>query len=335
VIARRLFFDTMWYGNTPLSIFLSPLSWLFCAAAVVRRQAYNSGLVRSSRFDVPVIVVGNISVGGTGKTPLVIWLIRFVQKMGLRPGVVSRGYGGLATHWPQQVRPDSDPVAVGDEPVMIARRTGVPVVVSPKRCEAVEALLEYTDCNLVICDDGLQHLALERDIEIAVIDGERRFGNGRCLPSGPLREPVSRLKDVDFVVCNGRPLRGEFGMRYKLYPCINLHDHGRQADLSAFAGRTVHAVSGIGNPNRFFSGLRKAGVKFIPHAFEDHHAYRAEDITFDDGLDVLMTEKDAVKCDRYAQANHWFVPIEAELPEAFNRRLEMLIKRTGNGQKAA
>ncbi|NIM28632.1 MAG: tetraacyldisaccharide 4'-kinase [Gammaproteobacteria bacterium] len=317
--------DALWYENSPLSLALAPLGWLYCTGAVLRRAAYRIGLLPSRRVGAPVIVVGNISVGGTGKTPLVIWIARLLAGSGLRPGIVARGYRGRATSWPQQVRPDSDPVMVGDEPVLIARATGCPVAVDPDRVRAARALLSHVDCDVIISDDGLQHLALARDVEIAVVDGARRHGNGRCLPAGPLREPRSRLDSVDMVVANGGGLPGEFSMRVQMEDAENLLEASLRRPLADFKGGTVHAVCGIGAPERFFAALEGAGLTLIRHRFPDHHPFSASDIRFDDAAPVLMTEKDAVKCRRFADPRHWCVPVRAELPGAFTARLLRLL----------
>jgi tetraacyldisaccharide 4'-kinase len=317
--------DSLWYRNSPLSLLLAPIGWLYCAAAVVRRGAYRFGIAHVGRVGAPVIVVGNISVGGTGKTPLVIWLARFLMSRGLRPGIVSRGYRGRADKWPQQVRPDSDPVMVGDEPVLLAQATSCPVVADPDRLRAATSLLAHAQCDVLISDDGLQHLGLGRDVEIAVLDGIRRHGNGRCLPAGPLREPVSRLASVDMVVANGGGIGAEFHMRVRAGEARNLAEAALTRPLATFKPGPVHAVCGIGSPERFFATLERAGLELIQHPFPDHHGFRAADISFDDQLPVLMTEKDAVKCQRFADARHWRVPVRAELPEAFGVRLLSLL----------
>ena len=325
----------IWSSRNGFSQTLRPLSWLFCAAANLRRLLYRLRILPSRRLPVPVIVVGNLTVGGTGKTPLVIVLARLLREHGYRPGIVSRGYGGRARNWPQQVRPDSDPVMVGDEPILIARQTGCPMAVGPNRAEAGEALLRYHDCDLLLCDDGLQHYALRRDLEILVIDGERRFGNGFCLPAGPLREPVRRRQTVDFILCNGASAHsGELPMRYRLGDLVNLANPARRAPLSEWQGRVVHAVAGIGHPPRFFETLERAGLQVIPHPFADHHAYQATDLAFADDRPVVMTEKDAVKCQRFARENLWYLPIEAQLPAGFVQHfLNRLEAR--HGQKPA
>ncbi|MDX1432506.1 MAG: tetraacyldisaccharide 4'-kinase [Gammaproteobacteria bacterium] len=317
--------DSMWYGKSALSVLLAPVSWLYCAGMRARSAAYHSGLFASGRVGVPVIVVGNLSVGGTGKTPLVVWITRYLESQGLRPGVVCRGYRGRAQKWPQQVRADSDPIMVGDEPVLIARTSGCPVAADPDRLRAARTLVSHVECDVLVSDDGLQHLAMGRDVEIAVIDGTRRHGNGRCLPAGPLREPVSRLDSVDLVVVNGAALGNEFGMRLVTMPAESLPQASITRPLERFVGEPVHAVCGIGAPQRFFDTLEQAGLTLIRHPFPDHHDFRAGDIVFDDSLAVLMTEKDAVKCRRFADSRHWCVPVRAELPADFGVRLMSLL----------
>ncbi len=317
--------DSLWYRKSPLSLALAPLGWLYCAAAMARRAAYRLGIARVGRVGAPVIVVGNISVGGTGKTPLVIWIARFLMSRGLRPGIVSRGYRGKADKWPQQVRPDSDPIMVGDEPVLLALATGCPVAVDPDRTRAARSLLAHAECDLIVSDDGLQHLAMGRDVEVAVIDAVRRHGNGRCLPAGPLREPVSRLASVDLIVANGGGVGGEFHMRMHAGDAKSLTEEALSRPLDDFRAGPVHALCGIGSPERFFASLERAGLELIRHPFPDHHAFCAADIDFDDEIPVLMTEKDAVKCRRFADSRHWCIPVRVELPEAFGARLLSLL----------
>jgi tetraacyldisaccharide 4'-kinase len=329
------FINELWYGKHPLSLLLAPLGWLYKFFMTVRRLAYQAGLLPVKRVNVPVIIVGNITAGGTGKTPLVIWLAEYLKKHNFRPGIVSRGYGGSATHWPQQVRPDSDPVMVGDEPIVIARHTGCPVAASPDRYTAVVQLLEHQDCNIIICDDGLQHHALARDIEIAVIDAVRRFGNGRCIPAGPLRESLSRLKSVDMVVSNGKPGHGEYPMEYVAKSWRALIDPEREIPAESFRDKTVHAVAGIGHPARFFSMLRACGMGVIEHEFPDHHRFSRRDICFGDDLPVVMTEKDAVKCMSFAEEYHWYLEIDVRMNNIFEHRFSNLLKDITDGQKAA
>jgi len=312
----------VWYGRHPLGIALAPLGWLYAGGMIVRQALYALRVLPSKRITAPVIVVGNISVGGTGKTPLVIWIAERLRAAGLHPGLVSRGYGGAARGWPQQVRADSDPTAVGDEPVLLARHAGCPVAAAGgNRAVAALALVTQGHCDVVVSDDGLQHLALRREIEIAVLDGTRRHGNGRCLPAGPLREPRLRLRRVDFVVAKGAAAAGEVEMRLRPGDAVNVRNSGIRRPLTDFRGGHVHALCGIGNPHGFFAMLAGLGLDVIPHAFADHYDFGADDILFADGRPVLMTEKDAVKCAAFAAAQHWYVPVHAELPVEFETDL--------------
>nr|VFK34082.1 MAG: lipid-A-disaccharide kinase [Candidatus Kentron sp. MB]VFK76580.1 MAG: lipid-A-disaccharide kinase [Candidatus Kentron sp. MB] len=332
MFSPRLFFPRVWYtAHHPLGYALAPFSRLFCLAVSVRRFAYRQALFKAHHPGVPVVVVGNITTGGTGKTPLVVWLAHFLRRHGFRPAIVVRGYGGKAEYWPQWVNADTDPYLVGDEAVLLARRADCRVMASPDRVAATNVLPGQTNCNLILCDDGLQHYALARDVEIAVVDGDLGVGNGRCLPAGPLREPVSRLAEVDLVVRHTRgdeaikpgvnPLgRTEYHMR--LVPgALRAVTDERIGSLEVLKKMPVHAVCGIGHPERFFGMLRALGFTIRPHAFPDHHAFRAEELAFGDGLPILMTEKDAVKCHRFAKPNHWYLPVDAELDPALGVRL--------------
>lgn len=314
-----------WYAGAPWLFLLLPFGYLFQAVVALRRWAYRAGLLPSYPVAVPVIVIGNITVGGTGKTPLVAWVVKFLQQRGYRPGIIARGYGGNARTWPQQVREDSDPAVVGDEAVMLARHCGCPIAVGPDRVAAARALVEHSDCDLIVSDDGLQHYGLRRDLEIVVIDGVRRFGNGFCLPAGPLREPRGRLRSVDLTVVNGIGGRLEYPMKMVLGAAHSLQQPDSQQPLSRFDRQTVHGVAGLGNPERFFAGLRQAGMQLIEHRFPDHHPFRPEDLVFDDDYPVLMTEKDAVKCRRFAEPHHWYVSAEAELDSRFATQLEKAV----------
>ena len=303
--------ERLWYHETVWARLLLPVSWLFARIAKLRRWAYRRGVKQVTRLRVPVIVVGNISVGGTGKTPLVVWLAGLLKQAGFKPGIVSRGYGGAAFTRPQDVIPESEPDMVGDEAVLISRRTLCPMVVGPDRAAAARHLLEHALCDVIIADDGLQHYALGRDIEIAVVDGTRRFGNGFCLPAGPLREAVDRLEEVDFVVCHGKPNAGEYTMRLEGDTALRVAGNGMRCRLADLGRLQVHAVTGIGNPIRFFEHLKSFGLTFDIRVFPDHHRYRRDDIAFPDRAPVLMTEKDAVKCRAIADDRHWYVPIHA------------------------
>lgn len=314
---------------------LVPLSWLFCVARWVRRGAYRSGLAHVHRLPRPVVVVGNITVGGTGKTPLVIWIARLLLEHGLRPGIVTRGYGGLSRRWPRHVPPEGSAQDLGDEAVLLARRAGCPVVAGPDRVAAARELLATTDCELVLADDGLQHYALGRDVEIAVVDGERRSGNGHCLPAGPLREPARRLREVDMVVVNGRARRGEHAMEVSLGDARRVVDERDTRPLAAFRGAPVHALAGVGNPGRFFTALRGAGLEIRPHAFPDHYRLRAADLDLPGRGAVLMTEKDAVRCRLLANGRHWYVPLRVEPGEPFQTRLLTLLEKLHGRQETA
>lgn len=315
--------DEYWYRPLPAWLLLLwPLEQLFCLLVRLRRRLYRAGLLQSRRLPVPVVIVGNITVGGSGKTPTVLWLAEFLRQHGYRPGLVSRGYGGQAGSWPQSVTPQSDPRQVGDEAVLLASRSGCPMVVGPDRVAAAEKLLQQHAVDLIISDDGMQHYRMQRDIEIALLDGARRLGNGHCLPLGPLREPSARLGEVDFTVTNGTSSRsGEWQLELKGTQARPLSGQEAPRELSAFVGERVHAVAGIGNPQRFFRFLREQGLELIEHHFPDHHPFTAGELEFGDERPVLMTEKDAVKYRHYGSARHWYVPVSATLPEAFSKRL--------------
>jgi tetraacyldisaccharide 4'-kinase len=317
--------DYYWYTRSPWLVLLTPLSLVYRFIIGLRRSAYKIGLFRSSRVSVPVIVVGNITVGGTGKTPLVAWLAEYLRGKGFKPGIISRGYGGTSSSWPQQVRADSDSAVVGDEAVLLAAKTGCPVSVAPDRVAAANALIAHSDCNIILSDDGLQHYALRRDIEIAVIDGVRRFGSGFLIPAGPLREPLSRLREVDLVVVNGLGNGQEYTLKMKQGDAHNLLDPDRVSALHEFRSQTVHAVAGIGNPGRFFRSLQQAGLQLEAHTFPDHYPFQPADIRFGDGRAVIMTEKDAVKCRHFANANDWYVPVEVRMSDEFRDCLDELL----------
>jgi len=326
--------ERQWWRATLASTALLPLSWLYCVLSVVRRGAYRLGWLRAKRVGVPLIVIGNITVGGTGKTPLVAWLVRELTAAGWHPGVISRGYGGQSGSWPQTVKPDTDPAIVGDEPVLLATQTGCPVVVAPDRVAAAGRVIEESGCDVIVSDDGLQHLRLARDIEIAVID-DRRLGNGRCLPAGPLREPAARMQSVDAVVCNGAARGGEIPMQIRPCGFRSLLDRTRRAPLDAFRGKRVHAAAGIGNPGRFFDLLRRLGCDVVEHVYPDHHRYNENDILFGDSLPVVMTEKDAVKCRAFADDRHWFMEVEAVPGGELSSLISERLREFSHGPKTA
>jgi len=316
---------TYWSKRDAVSVALWPLSLLFRFLVAVRRALYHGGWIKSVRAPAPVIVVGNITVGGTGKTPLCIWLAQFLRQHGFRPGIVTRGYGGGARSWPLEVAPESDPTLAGDEPVLLARHAGCPVLVDPDRVRGARALTTNGRCDVILSDDGLQHYRLARDVEIAVIDGVCRFGNGWLLPAGPLREPLSRLRSVDLRVVQGGATRsGEFGMRLVPSQYARVSD-GTPTELDAFRGVRVHAVAGIGHPARFFDTLRNLGVDVVEHPFPDHHRFESADLDFGDELPVIMTEKDAVKCQRFARTTWWYIAVAAQPDPGFGERLLKLL----------
>jgi len=309
--------QNIWYGKSIACVPLLPLSWLYCAAAAVRRLAYRSGLLGITRLNCRVIVVGNISVGGTGKTPLVIALAERLQQAGFSVGILTRGYLGRTSHWPQPVSAGSDPLLFGDEAVLLARKTRTAVFAGPQRVTAGRALLQISPCDVLICDDGLQHYALHRDVEIATLDVTRGNGNGFCLPAGPLREPASRLRQVDAVVAVGSGSDHRYTMQLVPAAARQITNPANRRELASFQGNPLHAVAGIGDPERFFVMLRQAGLTIQAHAFADHHPFRATDLDFADDKPVLMTEKDAVKCEAFAKAHWWLLPVDAQLDTAF------------------
>jgi tetraacyldisaccharide 4'-kinase len=322
-----------WSRITPVSLALFPLSLLFCLVVQIRRFLYRHELLRIEQIPVPVIVIGNITVGGTGKTPLVIWLAQILAQAGYRPGIVTRGYRGESPAWPVAVSATTPARIVGDEAVLLARRSSCPVMAGPDRAGSARQLASQ-GCNVILSDDGLQHYRLARDLEISVIDGARRFGNGLCLPAGPLREPRSRLGSVAFRVTNGAPAGGEIGMQLEMNGFSNLAGATPPVTAKHFSSR-VHAVAGIGNPERFFTTLRELGLRIVPHAFPDHYVYRPEDLEFSDDGPVIMTEKDAVKCESFARPNYWALSVSARPAGDLATRILQHLKEKPFGQKTA
>lgn len=305
--------NSVWYGQGQAGRVLRPLGTLYCRLAERRRARFLDGRSAVVELPVPVVVVGNLTVGGTGKTPLIIWLAERLADAGLRVGVISRGYRSTARDWPRSVAADSDPREVGDEPVLIARRSGCPVAVAPDRVAAARHLLARADCDVLLADDGLQHYRLGRCFEIAVVDGVRGLGNERCLPAGPLREPVSRLDTVDAVVVNGGiwSRQGAYRARLGATRVLALVT-GEVRPLGSFAGQTVHALAGIGRPEGFFELLAQAGLNVNARALDDHAPISARDLVFDTPGAILMTEKDAVKCGAIAHPDCWAVVVDFE-----------------------
>ena len=326
----------IWSGESPLWLLLLPLSWLYGLVSGLIRLSYKVGLKRAWRAPVPVVVVGNLTAGGNGKTPVVIWLVEQLTQRGIRVGVVSRGYGGKAERYPLLLTGQTTTAQAGDKPVLIFQRTGAPVAVSPVRSEAVQALLSQTDVQMVITDDGLQHYALARDKEIVVIDGVRRFGNGWWLPAGPMRERASRLKSVDAVIVNGGTAQaGEIPMQLRPGLAVNLVT-GERRDVAELPN--LVAMAGIGHPPRFFSTLEACGARLLNTVpLADHQALSQAQVAgfTAPGQTLIMTEKDAVKCRAFARDNWWYLPVDAELQgEQPERLLQALIALAEEGSPA-
>ncbi|CAH1544646.1 tetraacyldisaccharide 4'-kinase [Vibrio rotiferianus] len=322
--------EKIWFENHPLKYLLWPLLWplslLFGAFSKSKRQQYQSGKKQAYKAPVPVVVVGNITAGGNGKTPVVVWLVEQLQQLGFKPGVVSRGYGAKAPHYPLILDDNTPAKHCGDEPKLIYRRTGAPVAVDPVRANAVKALLE-TGVDIIITDDGLQHYALERDIEFVIVDGNRRFGNESLIPLGPLREGVERLAEVDFIITNGgQAQQGEMPMSLAPSKAINLKTK-QQVEVSEL--NDLVAFAGIGHPPRFFNTLNamNADVK-VTKGFADHQDFDQQELQAlaQQGANVIMTEKDAVKCDSYAQDNWWYLPVSAQFESNDAERILNRIK---------
>ncbi|EKN4704553.1 tetraacyldisaccharide 4'-kinase [Yersinia ruckeri] len=307
--------ERIWSGQSRLYWLLLPLSWLYGGVTWLIRSSYRLGLRSGWRSPVPVVVVGNLTAGGNGKTPVVIWLVEQLRLRAKRVGVVSRGYGGKSDHYPLVLNEQTSTAQAGDEPVLIYQRTGAPVAVAPKRSEAIQALLKNHALDVIITDDGLQHYALQRDFELVVIDGVRRFGNGWWLPAGPMRERAGRLSSVDAVITNGGvAARGEVPMRLKAENAVNILT-GERLPVQELG--PVVAMAGIGHPPRFFQTLRQLDVIVEKeYAFADHQDFSLSQLQplATSAQTLLMTEKDAVKCRVFAQPNWWYLPVTAEFP---------------------
>lgn len=307
----------IWHKKKFLAYLLWPLSFIYRIFIFVRRKFYQFHFLKINYLSIPVIVVGNITIGGTGKTPVVIALALFLKEKGWRPGIISRGYGGNTKHFPCLVHQNSNAREVGDEPILITQHTGCPTIIDPDRSRGAKSLLKRSNCNIVISDDGLQHLSFGRDIEIVVVDGERRFGNNFCLPAGPLREPVSRLNSVDFVISKGTAQTNEFKLCLIPDYFYQLIQTKNKQSKEYFLGKKVHAVAGIGNPDQFFKALRKLGLNIIEHPFPDHYLFKPRDFNYGDDAIVIMTEKDAVKCVGFVDARLWCLRTKTALDNNF------------------
>ena len=319
-----------WYSRSWIAWLLCPFSLLFWLITTVRRALFRLNLLKSYRASIPVVIVGNLSVGGNGKTPAVIWLVQELTKCGLNVGVISRGYGSKAKNYPLLVTPTSDPIEAGDEPVLIATRTQAPVCISPNRQQAIECLLQHTKCDVIISDDGLQNYKLQRDFELVIMDAKRGLGNGFLLPAGPLRELPSRLKNVDIIITNGSENQySDAVMTLKPQYAVNLVTKA-QRPLNEFSQAT--AIAGIGNPPRFFTMLQQHGIQLIEtQAFQDHQSFSPELFAkFDKNRPLLMTEKDAVKCMTFAEEYWWYVPVTTEIQgEKAQQFIQKIVQKCG------
>ena len=331
-LAERI--TAAWYTDHPALALLRPLEWLYRAVVQRKRARFLAGEVRIYRAPVPVVVVGNITVGGTGKTPMILWMIEHCRRQGLRVGVVSRGYGAQPPHLPWRVKADQSADVAGDEPLLIVQRSGVPLMIDPDRSRAVAALLAEQPLDLILSDDGLQHYRLARDLELVLIDAARGLGNHHCLPAGPLREPIERLQSVDALLYNGAAADPQGGYGFTLQPqnLVNLRSGEARALTHFPPGQALHAVAGIGNPQRFFNTLEGLHWRPVAHAFADHAPYSAELLNFSPVLPVLMTEKDAVKCRAFAADDWWYLAVNAAPSVAFvawfDQQLQRLVPRT-------
>ncbi|HEY3300662.1 MAG TPA: tetraacyldisaccharide 4'-kinase [Methylophilaceae bacterium] len=320
----RLWIEQQWYRLGLWHVLLIPLSWVYQFLSKLRRIAYQYGILKSYKLPVPVTVVGNITAGGTGKTPLVIWIALALKQAGYAPAIISRGYGGSEQNI-CAVNIDGDPSVVGDEPILLAKHSHCPVWVGRDRVAVGQALLKaHPECNVIVSDDGLQHYRLQRDVEVAVVDSMRGFGNGYRLPAGSLRESTARLAEVDAVIKNGNigldlPINvaTTFVMQLQTVQFYQLSQPQNRGDASDFVHKKIHAIAGIGNPERFFQTLRGLGLSFDRHVFADHHAFQAQDLQIADADIILMTEKDAVKCKPFANQSCWVLPVVAQLEQTF------------------
>lgn len=324
-----------WYNKSPWLYLLVPFSVVYRIIARRRRTRLETKRLVDPNWP-PIVVIGNITVGGTGKTPLIISLARALRNLGLQPGIVSRGYGGHPTQTPCEVTALSTVEEMGDEAVMIRRSVDCPMMVDPNRVRAIAALLKAQRCDVILSDDGLQHYAMQRDLEVVVLDGERLFGNAMRLPAGPLREGRSRLREVDYVVVNGgererwqktiaaiggTPEPSAMSLRATQWVNMNTGARIGLAELPVAANRSLHALAGIGNPQRFFNKVRELGYQPLCHPFPDHYRYAPQDLAFNPNDTVVMTHKDAVKCERFATQNYWFLDTELDLADAFSDSL--------------
>lgn len=314
----------IWYGGQAPGPLLRALSWIFKHASKFRRWLYKSKLFKSHQVKVPVIIVGNITAGGGGKTPMVIWLVNHLKSKGYRPGIISRGYGGKRKVEPMFVTPQANAAATGDEPLLMARNTQVPVMVGKDRVKAAKQLIAQYNVNVVVSDDGMQHYALKRDAEIIMLDASWQTGNNHFIPAGPLREPLSRLQTANLVVYKGS-LEGHLHYTMTIQSIYKLNNPSIERELSGLRNQKIHAMAGIANPDSFFKLLSKHGLAVIKHPLPDHHTYSEQDFTFSKEDLILMTEKDAVKCAEYTDKDIWVVKVAAQPSELAEETIDTLI----------
>ncbi|WP_162197755.1 tetraacyldisaccharide 4'-kinase [Candidatus Methylopumilus planktonicus] len=319
------------YSKSLASLFLLPLSAIYLLISFTRKYLYRFNLLKSFKMQVPVIVIGNITSGGTGKTPLVIHLANELKKNGYYPGVISRGYGSKR-NGVSEVNKKSDVENIGDEPILIHKHTHLPVFIAKDRVLAAKTLIKkYKKIDVILSDDGMQHYRLRRDMEILVIDGTRRFGNGYLLPAGPLREPKRKLKAVDAIVCNEKKvIDGSYLMKYKSYFLINLKTK-KKIPLNKLRLKNLHAVAGIGNPDRFFNYLKALGLVFDSSSYKDHYRFTKKDFKTMSDKNIIMTEKDAIKCEKFAKDNFWYLPVVAEIDSRFTDLILNKMKNIAHG----
>lgn len=322
-MSAHQFFNRIWYQNSRWGWLFLPFHCALLPLITFRRWGCRTGLFKSHGVDCPVVVVGNISVGGTGKTPFLLWLYERLQQNGIQAGIISRGYKS-DSNAALTVHADSLPEQVGDEPYMMYQRTQCPMVIASDRVAAAKQLLrDYPHVQVILSDDGMQHYRLKRDIEIAMVDGTVGLGNGRLIPAGPLREPPSRLDKVDYIVANTKPFNDAPVMTLNAQTLQGIGEDNTDTvcELSDFSEKTVHAVAGIGNPARFFDTLRQHDLNVIEHPFPDHYAFTPKDFEFNDGKPIILTEKDAVKCRNVRLNQLWYLPVVAQLPDVFESAL--------------
>ena len=304
-----------------INLLLLPFSLVFFIVSSIRSWLYKSSILKVNISKVPIVVVGNITLGGVGKTPVVISIAKYFESKNKKVGIVSRGYGGQYSQETLEVTSTSNPIECGDEPLLIKQQVKAPVVVAKKRAKAVEFLNEKYSLDVIVSDDGLQHYSMGRDIEILVIDGRNRLGNGLFLPAGPLRESKNRLKSVDFIINNGSALEGEISSQIEAKSFINLLTN-EEKGLDFFKGKKCYAIAGIGQPNNFFSMLKKYGVDIISKPFPDHYQFKEKDLTFANKYPIIMTSKDCVKCSQFASDQMWYLDVDAKIKSDFYHQLE-------------